>query len=660
MTNQGGHNARVWIVAGFLLALYGGLVGRLCLIQGKEQGRFEELARAQHFVQVKRAERRGSILDRRGRPLATSVQVPSIFADPKAMADLEGTARRLADLLDLDAVMLLSRLQRPAGTVCLKRGLAADQEQQLRADEAVRQLGDALEFRGGALLARPKQIEDPAAAAAALAPLLGRDAEELATDLDGLRRFIWVKRKVSEHEAKQVAAANLEGIGVVPEYQRTYPQRELACQLVGLVGVDEQGLEGLEQALDATLAPTPGYATFQRDAAGRYISTPTAASRPPQSGADIVLTVDSVIQGYVEAALHDVCDLWAPRCGAFAVVIDPRTGDVLAAASTPGYDPNNYKDYDPADLKRRARARYIVDWMEPGSIMKAFVFAGALTEGVVNEQTPIFCENGAWATGPRVLHDVHAYGTLPASMVLIKSSNIGTAKIGQKLGPEKLYRYLTKFGLGRPTGFDLPGENPGKLRPPSRWTSLSLHSICIGQEVCANAVQMAMGYGAIANDGVLLRPRLIHSVRRPDGTWAERPVRPVERVIPASVAMRLRRLLCGVVEEGTAKAARIPTYTIGGKTGTGQKPMPGGGYSRTAVTCSFVGMAPVERPRVVVVVTVDEPTKTAGGRHFGGTVAAPAVAQIIRQTLPYLGVPPDKPQALARLGYGDGPQRAKQ
>ncbi|MBM4041514.1 MAG: penicillin-binding protein 2 [Planctomycetes bacterium] len=654
MAAQRGHSGRLWVVAVSVLGLYGGLAGRLYVIQAKDQPKYREMAASQHFVRVTRPERRGSILDCRGRALATSVQAPSIYVDPRQLDDPQGTCRRLAELLGLDATVLASRVERPMGLTCLRRGLSPEEEQRLRQEPAVRGLGTAVEFRQGGLYARPAEIVDPTAAAAALAPLLGCDAEELVPDLDGLRRFCWVKRKASEAEAKRVEAERLPGVAVWPEYKRMYPHGELACQLVGFTGIDEQGMEGLEATLDDVLAGEPGRASLQRDAAGRYIST-TDAAKLPRPGSDVELTVDAVVQGHAEAALREMWDLWAPK-GAMAVVLDPRTGDLLAAASLPTYDPNRYGTYAPADLKNRARARYIVDWFEPGSIMKALVFSGALQERVVTEQTDFFCENGCWFIGSRRFKDLHGYGHLSAEMVIVKSSNIGTAKIGMKLGPERLYRYLRAFGLGRATGFELPGENPGQLYPPSRWTSLSLPSVCIGHEVCVNGVQMALAYGAIANDGVLMAPRVVRRVRRDDGTWAERPVKPVRQVVPASVAQRVRRVLCRVVEEGTGKHARLAMYTLGGKTGTADKVV-GGHYVSGASVCSFAAMAPAEKPQIVVLVSVDEPTKRAGGRFFGGTVAAPAVGQIIKQTLAYLGVAPDKPQALARLGIGTDTQR---
>jgi len=658
VTAHGGHNARVWIAASFILTLFAGLFARLYQIQAMEDRSLVSMARAQHFIRVRRVERRGTVLDCRGRVLATSVQVPSIFAAPAEIDDKEEVARRLAALLSLDPAVILARLEDPLPRVCIKRKLTPEQQERLRTEPAVSYLAHALRISHGALYALPKEIIDPAAAAAALAPLLERDKEDLEADLLGYRNFTWIKRKVSEQERRRVVEAHLEGIGVMPEYERVYPQGSLACQVIGFTGVDEQGLEGIEQAFDDVLAGTPGYVELQRDAAGRHISLPNAPSRPPQKGADMELTLDSVIQGQAEAALREAADLWAPRCGAFAIVLDPRNGDVLAAAGTPSYDPNRYSDYKPDDLKNRARARFIVDWMEPGSIQKVFVFAAALNERVITEQTPIGCENGSWFMPgrPKPLRDVHPYGTLSAAQVIVKSSNIGATKIGQKLGPEALYRYMRAFGFGQLTGFELPGENPGMLRPPSQWTKLSLASICFGQEICVNGLQMALAYGAIANDGVLMRPRLIRRIQRPDGAWAERPPRPVRRVIPASVAQRVRRVLCGVVEEGTGKAARLAGYTVGAKTGSAQKAV-NGVYASGATVCSFVAMAPVENPRLVVMVTVDEPTKTAGGRHFGGTVAAPVAAKILQQALPYLGVAPDKPQALQRLGYAEGRER---
>jgi cell division protein FtsI (penicillin-binding protein 3) len=319
----------------------------------------------------------------------------------------------------------------------------------------------------------------------------------------------------------------------------------------------------------------------------------------------------------------------------------------------PRLDPNDWRRYSRAEREERMRARYAVDWIEPGSVMKPFVFSAAMTEGVVDESTVFYCENGVWILGSRRFHDHHAYGNLTAAQVIIKSSNVGAAKMGTKLGAEPLYRYLRAFGFGQLTGFPVYGENPGLLRPPSQWTSFSLPSISIGQEICVNMMQMTLAYGAIANDGVRMKPRLVRRVRGADGQWRERPVEEATRVIPAEVAQRVRRVLFRTVEDGTGRRAKLDLYSMGGKTGTAQKAV-NGRFSHKYVVCSFVAMAPIERPRVVVMVSLDQPSKHPGGqRHFGGTVAAPVVGRIVDQALAYLGVEPDKAQTLARMGDTD-------
>jgi len=657
MARHRGHEARVWFVTAFVLCLFGGLLGRLCVIQGVHAGRYKALAADQHHARVRRAVRRGTIYDRQGRRLAVSVQAPSIFANPREIEDKEETARRLEELLGVDAELLFERLTNRVERVCLKRRLWESEARRLRESAVLRRLGDAVEVVDGAVYARPASIGDRGAAAAELAGLLRRDEKEVLADLEGARQFVWVKRNVTADERRRVLGARApSGIGVVSEYRRSYPHGELAAQLLGFTNIDDQGLEGLELALNDTLAGEAGYVTFQRDAAGRYISAVGLPHKPALPGADVELALDAVIQSYAEEALRQAWELWAPKA-AVAVVLDPRTGDVLAAASLPTFDPNRYAQYQPSALRGRARARYIVDWVEPGSIMKPFVLSAALAEGLVNERTVVFCENGVWLVGSRRFHDHHAYGNLTAAEVIIKSSNVGAAKIGTKVGARRLYRYLRRFGFGRSTDFDLPGENPGLLRPPSAWTSYTVPSLSIGQEICVNILQMALAYAAIANDGVLVRPRLVRRTLRRDGTWQERLVQPVWRVIPASVARRVRRVLLRTVEEGTGRRSRLELYSVGGKTGTAQKPEPGGGYSHTRVVCSFVAMAPIERPRLVVMVSVDEPTKRTAGRHFGGTVAAPVAGRIVNQALAYLGVAPDKPQVLARLGLAAGRQR---
>ena len=657
MEPQRGHRSRLWVAAVFILALFAGLFGRLCWIQGKDARWYRAMAHRQHHAHVPLAVRRGSLLDRQGRELAVSVAVPSVFINPRQVEDKAGVARRLAKLLGVDGEELLGRMSARSEEVCLKAELTAKQQSTLSPSLLRRRFGGAVGVVGGGLFVRPSQVASPRRVAKDLADVLSCDEKELLLAIGGYRHFVWVKRKVSDAERKRVLGARgLPGVGVVQEYTRRYVHEGLASQLIGFTGIDENGLEGLELALNEALGGQPGEAAFRRDAAGRHISAIGLLRREPRPGADVELTLDAVVQAYAEAALKEAWELWAPRA-AVAVVVEPRTGDLLAAASLPTFDANRYGTYEPADLKDRLRARYIVDWMEPGSIMKPFVLSGALTEGVVSEDTVIFCENGVWLLGSRRFHDHHAYGNLTAAEVIIKSSNIGAAKIGTRLGAERTYRTLRRYGFGQPTGLPVRGENPGLLRPPARWTSYSLPSISVGQELCVNMMQMTLAYAAIANDGVRMRPRVVRRVRRQDGTWQECPPKAACRAIPASVARRVRRILLRTVEEGTGRRAKLELYSVGGKTGTAQKAVQGA-FSHSAVICSFVAMAPIERPRLVVMVSVDQPTKHTGGRHFGGTAAAPVVGRILNQSLAYLGVEPDKAATLARLGRTQAAQRA--
>ena len=694
MDRRRSHEVRLYLVSGAILALFAGLFARLALIQVVSRDDYLALAEKQHRVRIRLGVRRGTIRDRVGRDLAASVQAPSVWVNPRLVPDKAWTAARLATLLHVDRLELLRRLKRRPEEARVKGPLSDREVEQLTSAGLLELEGRPLAVRAGALFVRPAAVEDAGELAKKLGPILHRDADEVQADLSGYARFIWVKRKVSDAERRLVrrvaaeerqrvrralAAARkrlekrdlteaesrratgprgLAAVGVVTEYRRTYADRGVAPQLVGVVGIDENGLAGLELALDDTLAGTRGRATFRRDRDGHYISCPDLPRREAVAGSDVELTLDVLVQGYAEEALDAAMELWAP-ISASALVVDPRTGDVLAAATRPTFDPNRAGDYSKADLDGLARARYAVDWMEPGSVMKAFVFSAALAEGVVTEDTVIFCHNGMWQIGSRPLRDHHAYGRLTAAEVIIKSSNIGAAQLGMMLGPRRLYRYLRAFGYAQPTGFDLPGENPGRLSPPREWRpGYTLPSVCIGQEVCVSMLQMTLAYGAIANGGTLMRPRLVRRIVHADGRVDERLPEAVRRVVPEPIARRVRRVLCRVVEEGTGKKAQLESWSVGGKTGTAQKPVPppGVGYSWKKVICSFVGMAPVREPRVVVMVSVDEPTKRKGGNHYGGTVAAPVVAEILERSLAYLVVPPDREQTLARLHV---PERRK-
>ncbi len=652
MERHRAHVGRMWVATAFILSLFGGLFGRLCWIQGKDAGWYRAEADKQHYATVPLLVRRGSIYDAVGRELAVSTEVPSIYANAREIADKAAVAERLGDLLDIDGEALLARLERRHHQVCLRETLTPGELEALDPESLRRRFGYGLMVLDGGLYAWPESIDNPRWVAEELAPTLGRDAEMLAVELRGFTHFTWVKRKVTEAERKRVLAAGLPGVGVVAEYKRKYVHGDLAGQLLGFVGIDENGLEGIELARDRILGGAAGFATFRRDAAGRYISDLGLPRQEPRPGRDIELTIDTAIQSFAETALREAWEMWAPEA-AMAVVVDPRTGDILAAVSLPCFDPGRWADYTSEEREEFMRARYVVSMIEPGSIVKPFVFSAALSEGIIDEGTTLYCENGVWMLGSRRFHDHHAYGNLTAAEVIIKSSNVGAAKIGTKVGAETLYRYLRAFGFGQPTGVAIRGENPGVLRPPSRWTSFSLPSISIGQEITVNVLQMALAFGAIANDGMRMRPRLVRRVRDEDGQWVEEPPQEAGRAIPADIARRVRRVLFRTVEDGTGRRAKLDLYSVGGKTGTAQKAV-GGRFSHKFVITSFVAMAPIGKPRIVVMVTLDQPRKHPGGqRHFGGTVAAPVAGKIIDKTLAYLGVEPDKAETLARMGDTD-------
>ncbi|NQT87579.1 penicillin-binding protein 2 [bacterium] len=659
MDARRGHKTRVYTIAAGILAVYGALFGRLCIIQVSDGEHYRALAKAQHISTVRLSERRGLITDRSGRTLAVSVKVASVFANPRLMRDIPAVARRLALLLGMEQAKVEKRLGRRLERVCLKSGLKPVEIARFEKRPIVADLGNGIAIKDGSVYVYPARVKSTEAVAKKMARLFGTTPADILGKLTGLRPFVFVKRKVTQEERERVLAAKLPGVSVTSEYQRTYPQG-VAAALVGFVGIDENGLEGIERAKDDILSGTPGHATFRRDAPGRLISDPSLSRQAAVPGCDIELTLDVIIQRYAEEALEEVTAIWAPRVGATAIVLDPRTGDVLAAASNPSFDANDHGELSTDNLRKRCRARYIADWMEPGSVMKPFVLAGAFTERLVNEESIIFCENGVWILGARRLRDHHAYGNLTAEMVIVKSSNIGAGKLGRMLGPKRLYTYLSGFGFGQATGFPMPGENPGLLRHWSTWRrNYSLPSISMGQEVCTTTLQMALAYATLANDGQRMAPRLVRRVTRPDGTREENAPRALAQVIPASVAKRVRTILFRTVEEGTGTRAKSKLYSIGGKTGTAQKTLKGKqkGFSHRDLICSFVALAPIENPRVVVIVAVDEPSNTAAGRHYGGTVAAPAVGQIIQRTLAYMGVEPDKPQLLARLDGGSTGRR---
>jgi len=488
------------------------------------------------------------------------------------------------------------------------------------------------------LFVQPRSVGDPVRVAARLAPVLGQPEREVHAALTSARPFVWLRRKLPPTMAEQVRALREPGLGFLPESLRLYPNRELAAHVVGFEGA-EGGLEGVERAFNTELAGVSGKVIAGRDALGREVATPHLL-QAPQPGHGVALTIDSTIQ-YIAEREIDAAYRRTHAKAAMAVVLEPRTGDILATAIRPTFNPNTFLDVPSADYWRN---RAVTDPFEPGSTFKAILAAAALEEGVVKPDDRINGENGAITLAGTTIHDWKKYGWLTFAEVLQNSSNVGSIKVGLSLGRERYHRYMKAFGFGTTTGVGLAGESRGMLRDPQRWSLLSLPTMSIGQEISVTALQLVAAFGAIANDGMLMQPRLVRSTIDPDGREARRfEPRAVRQVISPETARTLTGLLVRVVESGTGHFAAIPGYAVGGKTGTAQKLDPATGrYSRAPGVLSFVGFAPTDDPRFAMLVMLDEPKN----EKWGSEAAAPVFNAIGREILRYLEVPPRDVQPL--------------
>ena len=488
------------------------------------------------------------------------------------------------------------------------------------------------------LFVQPRSVGDPVRVAARLAPVLGQPEREVHAALTSARPFVWLRRKLPPTMSEQVRALREPGLGFLPESLRLYPNRELAAHVVGFEGA-EGGLEGVERAFNTELAGVSGKVIAGRDALGREVATPHLL-QAPQPGHGVALTIDSTIQ-YIAEREIDAAYRRTHAKAAMAVVLEPRTGDILAMAIRPTFNPNTFLDVPSADYWRN---RAVTDPFEPGSTFKAILAAAALEEGVVKPDDRINGENGAITLAGTTIHDWKKYGWLTFAEVLQNSSNVGSIKVGLSLGRERYHRYMKAFGFGTTTGVGLAGESRGMLRDPQRWSLLSLPTMSIGQEISVTALQLVAAFGAIANDGMLMQPRLVRSTIDPDGREARRfEPRAVRQVISPETARTLTGLLVRVVESGTGHFAAIPGYAVGGKTGTAQKLDPATGrYSRAPGVLSFVGFAPTDDPRFAMLVMLDEPKN----EKWGSEAAAPVFNAIGREILRYLEVPPRDIQPL--------------
>ncbi len=486
----------------------------------------------------------------------------------------------------------------------------------------------------------PSMLPDPKDASRALARALGLDAKDLFDKFGKGRRFAWVKRQVTPAEVARVKALALPGVAYAKEPRRFYPQRELAAHIVGLVGTDAHGLDGLEQSFEDELSGDAVRREGFRDAKGRKLLTNGIEDPQSRQGASISLTIDRQLQYVTERAL-DKAVVESKALAGMAVMLDPKTGEVLAIANAPRFNPNAPQGTAAEAFRNRA----VTDAFEPGSTFKAFVVARALEERAITEETEFDCERGSWQIGRNVIHDTHPHDKLKARGILQVSSNIGAAKIAQKLGRERLQNAYAAFGFGERQNLGLPGEGKGSVPFPRAEVSLATQAY--GQGLTATALQLAAGYGAIANGGVLMKPILVSRVVDPDGVvLLENKPTVVRRVVSEKTARTVISMLESVVEPGgTAVKGRMDEYRVAGKTGTAQKPDPvARGYSEKRIA-SFIGMVPAEDPRVVILVVMDEPTTDV----YGGHVAAPAFKEIALEAMSYLGVAPSRAMPAAAL-----------
>jgi len=541
-----------------------------------------------------------------------------------------GVEARLFDLQVLRHVELVTRAERQQSgtrTTPAKRGDILDRNGRV--------LATSVDV--DTIYAVPSEIGDPNAAAKQLCRALGdctaKERDALADRLTRQRSFAYVRRQVSPDEVKRVAALNLDGIGFIKENRRFYPNKELASHLLGYVGVDGNGLGGLESTYDSQIRGKAGTVLIHTDARRHAFSR---EERPPTAGATIELTIDEYIQHIVERELHDgVVENRA--LGGTAIVMNPHTGEILAMANEPTFNPNSYRDFEEMDRRNRA----VQDLYEPGSTFKVVTVSAALEEKIMAPETLIDTNPGRIQVAPnRVVteNENHNYGLIPLSQVIVESSNVGAIKIGLKVGTERLSRFVSLYGFGHQVSPDFPAENPGIVWDPAEWTDSALASVSMGYQVGVTPLQMVTAVSAVANGGQYIEPRVVRALYRDNRRFVVQP-KTLRRAISPDTAASMTEIMEGVVADkhGTATRAQMPGFTIAGKTGTARKLIKGH-YSHTEYNASFVGFVPSRDPAIAVIVVIDSPH--GPNEFFGGTVSAPIFKRIVEPTLRYLGVGP--------------------
>ena len=496
------------------------------------------------------------------------------------------------------------------------------------------------------VFADPLVIRDKKKTAQAISQVLDLNKTKVEKLLNKKKRFVWIKRRVPSEQEDVLKQLNLKGIGFRNEYKRVYPYEKLCSHILGFTDIDQNGLAGIESSLNQVIIGSKGSKVVEKDGRQRQFSTLQGETVSAKYGNSVFLTIDCEIQSIVEDELENACSKWKPDT-AVAIAMDPFTGEVLAMANYPSFNPNSVQDSSP----RERRNRVITDSFEPGSLIKPLIVSGALDSGLVKEDDEFFCHNGAFKVRSRVINDTHSYNYLSVSDIVVHSSNIGMVQLGMRLNKNRLHSYLKNFSFGEKTGIQLPGEAKGIVWPLNRWSHDSVMSVPYGYETAVTPIQLVTAFCSIANGGTLLKPQIVSRITDYSGKRVKKKYKTperVRRVVTPEIAREVMSpILENVVKEGTGKKAMLFTYSVAGKTGTAKKLQKVGNkmkYTNKYIG-SFVGYAPVDEPKVCVLLSLNEPKN---GAYYGGTVAAPAVGNIIERTLDYMEVGPQYIQTAQR------------
>jgi cell division protein FtsI/penicillin-binding protein 2 len=582
---SGSARTRALVACCTLVCCFTGFSARLVYLQVGRHAEYSAQAAQNHSDRHTIYARRGAILDANGLTLAQNEPVKTVVADGFLIKDHKALARMLAQPLGMSEAVLLEKLTR---------------------ERFSEKEGKKVPSR---YIVLKKSVSEAAVAA-------------LSTDL---------------------AARKIRGIFFEQDSVRNYPNDEMLCHVIGFTDHTSNGIEGIEASMNDYLRGHDGFRYTERDRQGRELVAYRAEERPPRDGCNVRLTIDMALQTIVESELDEAVKRMRPKM-ATVILMRPQTGQILALANRPHYNLNQQQGVTQEQRQNRA----IMDQVEPGSTFKIVTTASALAHRLVQPDTGIFCENGYFRYGGRALHDHHGYGELSVHDILVKSSNIGVAKMAIQLGDQRLYNAVRLFGFGDRTGVQLPGEIDGTVHPPHRWSKISITRIPMGHEVDATPLQVANSMCAIANGGRLLTPQIIQEITDAEGrTVATFPPVEVRRVIPESTAQQVRDALVEVVgKRGTAPQAAVPGFKVAGKTGTSEKITPGGTYKDGKYVASFVGFMPAEDPAFVALVIVDE-ARVEHGKHFGGLVAAPIFSKIAARAAQHLNLVPTVEEPLA-------------